>query len=159
MLEGIHKGQELQINDHQIEALEEIIICSADVKTDFAKKAIIWLIRQTHRLSDEVCISFPKEMGDKSSEVAHGIHDMNSCGGTTHISLVLHAMGSHMIFESHCGGYVDGNFDPKAGGYTFWISRNFYDHSTPRLELDLEAIEAISLKRGPYNDEAEEKTA
>jgi hypothetical protein len=159
MLKPRRDFQELLINDNQIAALEEFLIASANLKTDFAKKAVIWLLRQTNRLADEICVSFPKEIGDRAREVGFGIHDINSCNCSTQISLVLKAMGSHMIFESHCGGYVDDEFDAKAGGYTVWIARSYYDHGVPRLELDLEAIEAISLKRDPYNDEAEAKSA
>jgi hypothetical protein len=145
MLSGLREGQELQINDLQMKTMERLIAHCAD-GTDFAKQVIIWMLRHTHRLSDEVALHIPESIPE-GVEVADAMHAMDSCGGKSHAHLLFPLMGSHMMFIHHCGYCLDplpGEFADK--GYTLWLSRDWYNHSVPQLKLDMKAIMAIDVE-------------
>jgi hypothetical protein len=115
----------------QMQALEEYIALSPD-GTDFGRKAMIWLLRQSENLTKSVAASFPEqELGSLASEVELTEHNMGSAGGKTHLSRFMRGMGTHVGFSGHYGCLVIGKMpDPldfKFPGVTIWISHLFYD--------------------------------
>jgi hypothetical protein len=88
----------MKISEKQIVCLEYLVWKSKDA-TNFARKCVIWMLRQTNRLSTPICITLPDKV---AKEVMDGIHDMRSVNGTTHIGALFHAVGSDLI-PDHCG--------------------------------------------------------
>ena len=129
-----------------LEALERFVGVSRDL-SDFAKRALLWLLRESHGLTRAVSLSFPPHLGFLGQLAASGVHDAVSANCTTHLNLFLHGMGKRFVVCSHAGGYRNnGEFDSHSGGYTIWVSPIFYDHKAIRLPFDLRVILATSLK-------------
>src|SRR5690242_12218282 len=89
----------------QMLALEQRVQSSTDA-TEFAKKAIIWLIRQSGQLTRRVSLSAsPAVLGEAAEKIQDAAHAMNSCGASTRIDLLFRAMGTEWGLSHHCGGY------------------------------------------------------
>ncbi|TSC81740.1 MAG: hypothetical protein G01um101420_845 [Parcubacteria group bacterium Gr01-1014_20] len=148
------------ITDRQMAALEAIIIKSKDAN-DFAKRAIIWTLRQTENLTKSVALSlWYKDFGmDQVDAVQDGSHDMNSCNGSTHLYYFFEALATEVGLSEHCGCSVPmregGNVHiNEAAGITIWFSHIFYD---PRAILlvkpSKEDLESIALSVNNYRKE------
>lgn len=138
-------AQEKQFTDEQIRALEKFIYVSRDA-TEFAKKSIIWLLRQSNGLTKRVCLSMP---GEKGLEAAHGVHDMQGFNSQTHLEYFLQGMGCLFKISHHGGTYAaDGKLTDKFGGGTIWFSEKEYDIGAERLQPDMDAINGLILPRG-----------
>ena len=140
--------QELRpVTSSQMDALERFIAASRDA-SEFAKKAVIWMLRQTAGLTRPVCLSFPPERAKFGKQAAYGVHDMCSKLGSTHIDDFMRKMGTPMKLSAHGGSYVKGELDSESGGYTVWVSPRRYDHGAERLEVDIRAIRSVELPKG-----------
>ncbi len=132
----------------QLAALKNFIAVSKDA-TEFARKAIIWMIDQSDRLTVPVALSIDGSHQALAEEVACGAHDMNSSHASTRIGLFLDGMGSPMFLYSHEGCYVGSVFDVKAKGLTTWLSPELFSEELFKpevLSFDIEAIRAVKLE-------------
>lgn len=81
-----------RVSDRQIQFLEYLIWKSRDA-SEFAKKCLIYLVRQSERLSRQVRLILNR---DVVMDVRHGFHDMSSSMLTTHINELLCLAGSDL---------------------------------------------------------------
>ena len=126
------------MTEFQMKALEKFVVASHD-GTEFAKKAILFLLRHSENLTKSVSLS---AFGPLADEMQDGAHDMNSCNGTTRIDLFFHGMGTEFGLSHHCGAFVGkGIFNNKAqGGRTIWISPFWYDEEAEHFAEDTKII-------------------
>lgn len=142
-----------RMSEKQLRALEWWIMHSKNA-SEFAKRAIIWALRQTNGLTMPVALSMPAHFSSGSGrEVAYAAHDMYSVNGTTRIDVFINGMGTEMGLSHHGGTYTrasaDANeaFDFRGDGYTIWWSHTWYDHTAKRLELpSSEVLMGISVE-------------
>jgi len=85
------------VNPRQLQFLEYLIWRSRDA-SEFAKKALICMVRKSEGLSREVRLS----LSENAKEVMFGLHHMSSEGLTTHIDQLIHLAGSDLSVD--CGG-------------------------------------------------------
>ena len=139
-----------RMTNKQMLALEQFIILSPDA-SEFAKRVIIWVLRQTQNLTRQVALSIWNEQygSDRAAEVQDSVHAMNSMNSKTRMDLFFDGMGTEMMLEHHCGCFEasDGHpFNTKASGRTIWFSFVFYDDKANVLEApSLDELEAMSL--------------
>lgn len=133
------------VNDRQMQALEYFISKSTDA-TDYAKKAIVWALRQTNNLARNIAVPFSYDWDrEKTQEIAYGVHDMRSSNGSTLIQVVFKTMDVERSISSHCGLYQDAKYNTSLSGYTIWVAERDFDHTADVLEPDFAMIEAIDL--------------
>jgi hypothetical protein len=104
------------MTENQIAALKYLILASKS-STILAKKVAFFLIDQSERLTQEVCISLIDGMDGYDASIvseATRIESLTSCNGDAHIHQVMRAMGSDHCFSIHYG-----DFDPKRDGDPF----------------------------------------
>ena len=133
------------ITDKQRRALELVVARSVDA-TELGKKAVIWLLRQSHDVSRNVVATFSAQQGAK--QIADSVHDMLSSGGSTHLGERIALMGVRFWISSHGGSFpiTDELRSKIEGVYTIWVSsRSRYDHDAEILQVDMNAIQAVSL--------------
>jgi hypothetical protein len=83
-----------RVSKEKLEFLEYLIWRSKNA-SEFTKKCLIWLIRQSEGLTKEVGVAFKD---DKiSREVSLGFHDMCSCNCTTHVVQLFRLAGSLFV--------------------------------------------------------------
>lgn len=130
-----------KISKEKINALKRLVVASPDVKTDAAKRFILWMIDQTKDFSKQVKVRFghnnPKSLAE---EVAIGIHDMISTLGSTNLRGFLELNDIGTIFGSCC--------DKSQGGWAVWIAETNY----PRIEFLIPNFE-MGLEIGQINVE------
>ena len=142
------------MTDDQMEALEHFISKSRDA-SDFAKRVIIWTLRQTNNLTDRVILSVPDDYGtDLAKKVQDGVHYMQSDGGTTHLDSFFLGMKTEFRMCHHCGIFSpnsdkEDKFDPDAKGRTIWVSYVEYDREAKVLALP--SLEDLMTMRMPNN--------
>jgi len=109
------------LTSDQVDKLERFISCSPDA-TEFAKKALIWMLRQSQGMTKTVCLTFTPDKSSLGRQVAHGVHDMRSANGSTFINRFLDELGAPMSFSSRSGYYtgkktslISGQRDIQAG--------------------------------------------
>lgn len=144
--------QPSSITNRQMSALEAFIIKSKDA-SDFAKRAIIWALRQTESLAKPVALSLWYKDFDteRVDNVQDGAHDMNSSNASTHIHYFFEALETEVGLSENCGCFVpireEGNsFNTKAAGVTIWFSHIFYDSNALLLKTpSLQELEGIGL--------------
>jgi hypothetical protein len=119
----IHKRVTLK----KYEFLELIISNSKDVATDEARRVILWILRQSQRLSKPVCVSIPyDEASHKDSlalQVSKGICDMNNYDRNTFLPNHFFGIGSRFVLSSCHGRYDNGRYISGEGVhfYTIWL--------------------------------------
>lgn len=143
-----------QMSSEQMAALEELVLWSRDL-TEFAKRLVLYMLRQTNNLRTAVCMSIPEtpdddpEMETLDQQAGLSIYATRGYGHTTLFPLVLQAMGTDADISPHCGMYVNGQYDLKANGWTIWISPFVYGHGSYKnykhLPFDLDAIRATEF--------------
>jgi hypothetical protein len=130
------------LTDRQIRALELVIAQSKDA-TPLCKQAVIWLLRQSEKLSVDVMISF--SLDQDSNEIASGVHDMRSCNGTTHLNERIALTGARFWIASGSGNFAAGKPE-QAGYHTVWVSKTRHnDRQAKVVNPDMPAIRKISL--------------
>lgn len=139
------------MSDAQMDALERFIAASSNA-SEFAKKVIIWTLRQTQNLTRPVALSiWDKDSGPNSSQVQNAAHNMDSVNGKTRIDLFFGGMGTEMRLGHHCGCFEERDGDPfnaEADGCTIWFAYIFYDRNVTRLEEpSLAELEAMVLPK------------
>jgi len=137
------------ITKKQFEALEDFIAYSKD-GTDFGRRVILWLLRQTSQLSHAVCLSIPDITygAKKASEVQVTAHNMNSCNGSTHLGLFLEGMGQPFFLSHLPRLMLDMGFSTKIPGQTIWWSPERYDGSARNVALpDKEILKCVGPKK------------
>ena len=75
-----------KLTNEQVALLKMKVMFSEDVKSDMARKTILWLIDQTQNMKRNVIVNLQNgenDYGDLAQDVAYSIHDMNSCACTT----------------------------------------------------------------------------
>lgn len=83
--------------DEQMVKIRRYIIKSPDA-SDFAKKAVLWLLRKSENLTKPVSLSFARRHESCTIEVCKGIHDMDSANGQTRLSDFLKELGINEMF-------------------------------------------------------------
>ncbi len=137
-----------KLTDKQVENIEYLIATSKNA-TDFAKKVIIWFVRQTKNLTKQVALSVPEEfLGEPANQIQDGVHDMSSVSGTQ-IGIVFAVAGTEMRLQHHGGSFV-GKKDFRSGpGRTIWCAYEGYSRNVELLapptqeqlnEINLEVI-------------------
>ena len=128
----------------QMEALKLFISVSGDI-SDFAKKAVIFLLSQTENLSLPVHLCIPGKLG---REVQNGVHYMRSINGKMHICYFLRGMRTHMDIQHHCGLYdKSGRFNSNLKGSTIWVSVELYDDNSKEIAFNKKEIEKVYLSK------------
>ncbi len=134
-----------RLTDKQMRSLEYLIAVSRGV-TGFARRVVIWVLRQTNNLTEPVTLSIPEEfLGEPAGQVQDAVHSMCSSGGTTHLTYVFGIAGTEMRLQHHCGRFVDGGFYPHVEGRTIWCAYEDYSRTarllTPPTPEDLDKID------------------
>ncbi|MBI4142468.1 hypothetical protein HY480_01175 [Candidatus Uhrbacteria bacterium] len=147
------------ISATQVEALEACIRASPDA-SPFAKRVIIWMLRQTERLTIPVALSLPPELyGESARSVAFSAHDMVSANGRTHLDQVLRKGTTQFHLMGHDGQFVFDGYTHSGptglpakprpverGWKTLWWSYVWYDHHPRLLRLpSREQLAAIDV--------------
>ncbi|MFZ2523505.1 MAG: hypothetical protein WAW92_03940 [Minisyncoccia bacterium] len=156
----------------QIAALRYMIFRAKD-GSELSKRVLAFLIDSSDGLTKEVCLSLVADReGYNTEEISaagHGVSDMQSCNGTTHLSQIMVAMGNDLYFSVHYG-----DFDPSRPGdpfsqagqfagipqadpvsrqegmpmrYTFWLSRENYSREAKLVTVKREELEQINLRK------------
>ncbi len=139
-----------RMSERQMAALERTIMRSNDA-SEFGKKAIIWLLRQSEHLTKPVAACFTEIVfgEDKCKEIQSAAHDMGSSRGTTHIEDFFLALGTPMYLGHHIGVFTQGSDEILDGGCTIWFSVVYYDREA--LFLRPPSIERImKIEAPPY---------
>ncbi|PIT92489.1 MAG: hypothetical protein COU08_02155 [Candidatus Harrisonbacteria bacterium CG10_big_fil_rev_8_21_14_0_10_42_17] len=135
----------------QMKELELIIARSRDAKL-FAKRVIVWLLRQTKQCTRPVGLSLLSgECGEQRvRDVQDGVHDMLSSHGSTHLTRILEGMKTPMRL-GHCQGQFTPNgdewFDHSAPARSIWFSFDDPSNIAFLPTPPLCEIEAITLSR------------
>lgn len=144
---------------NQIAALTYIIFNAKD-GTELSKRVLTFLVELSGFLTKEVCLSLVAgREGYTAGEIraaGHGVHDMESSQGTTHLNQILDAMGSKLKFSVHYG-----YFDPARNGdalvwqesdsCTFWLSKETYSRQATLIVATRKELGKINLmKPGLY---------
>jgi hypothetical protein len=132
------------VSDKQIAALKYLIAHSR-YANNFCKRLCFWLIDHSQQLTKSVSVSI--RIHPQDTMAADGAHNMVSNGCTTHLNAIMHAMGTEFHFSHHGGtrnveGLLEGS-----GGYTFWLSPDYYDRQATQLHFNIEVINQIKLAR------------
>lgn len=129
------------LSDKQMEELESIVWANDRISI-FAKKAIIWLLRQSENLTKEINLKFPKKPKRTfklGREFAHGAHDIYVDLGEKkrkHLGDIIKQMGGSMVLYGYHG--------PEAGlGAS--LAFDYYSKGEKELPLMLEEIQAVEL--------------
>lgn len=159
----------------QIAALRYMIF-NAKNGNELSKRVLAFLIESSEELTKEVCLSLVADRegytADEISAAGYGVHDMESCNGTTHIDQILDAMGSELSFSVHYGDFdptrtddpfsSDGQFagyskfkvtrpgllrEGMPLRYTFWLSKQDYSRQAALVVATREELEQIDLKK------------
>ena len=113
-----------RVSQKQLDILEYLIWRSRDAD-EFSRKALIWLVRQSHGLTKLVRIEEPAIVRD----VDKGFHDMCSCNCTTHVDQLFLLAGANLYVRS--GGAI-GRFDiPLAQHEKLFVSRDQIEAVVP----------------------------
>lgn len=129
--------------EKQMIALERFITESKDA-TWFAKRAIIFLLRCTEKLTKPVSLTILRQ--PFASQMQDGAHDMISSLRPTRLDLFFQGIGTEFGLSHHCGSYSNGEFNANGEGTTIWISHTGYDHRAGNLVgNDIELISGIQL--------------
>ena len=144
--------------------------------TELSKRVLALLIESSEELTKEVCTSLVADRegytADEISAAGHGVGNMESCNGTTHIDQILHAMGSELSFSVHYGDFdptrtddpfnTDGMFagwdrsqvsrdglisEGMPLRYTFWLSKKNYSRQAKLVVATREELDQINLEK------------
>ena len=129
----------------KIECLEWIIWQSNDAST-FTKQCIIWLLRQSMELSQDVCIGLSFKEGQ---EVAEGIFSMKNINRNTHINALFLLAGLDYFPNCHSGLFKNSTFDGHAQGYTIFMNNKHNGKGSTKLIPNLGEIKAIKRPPNP----------
>ncbi len=139
------------VTDEQMAALEWYVARSPNA-SEYAKKAIIWMLRQTNNLACNIAVSFPFNWNEaRSQEVGIAVRAINDSSALVTIELctMFMAMGVECSIRSFHGLYESanyGSFNHEQLGFTIYISTAaLFDHSAQRILADFSAIEAVDL--------------
>jgi len=139
----------MHIKSKQTPALKYIISVSKN-GTKLSRRVLWHLIDQSKNLRKDVYLQLraDHEGYTKKQIEAAGIsvHNMVSCGYTTHLNELLKAMGSKLSFSSVC---------ESPGHYVFLLSKLGYVSGQTKLVVATrEELEQIDLRKpGLYSDE------
>ena len=156
------------LDKNQSEELIDIIKKSSKIKSDLAKKVIIWLLLKSQNGTKKVAVSiYPKaiteveEIVKLAREVWEGVHDSSNV-----LYEYLKSINTAMHFSQSGGMYVidkDINFYAHEGSIinktgervltninesftaTIWFSPKSIDHTSEVLVLDMKEVNAIEL--------------
>ncbi|MFH1367390.1 MAG: hypothetical protein ABIH38_05445 [Patescibacteria group bacterium] len=121
----------------QLKALEDLLLLSTDLEP-FGRQFAVWLLGQSEGLTRNVRVVIPPDFPEpEKDKVAFGLHNINSFNGTTHIGVVLKAMGTDMRFS------VAQHDD----GVKAWLSTKMHDLDALEIPFDPEAIKALPSTR------------
>lgn len=148
---------------NMLEALVQEIKTSSEVKTDMAKKIILWLILKSENFTKPVVVSIYTTNEEKMSffdklakDTADSIETLNS-GSRLHsfmqemqetkYPLRLHFHGGMLFEKGTARAFVlsDCIIGVNEDVYTLWISSKSYDKSVEIIEFNLDEIEKIEL--------------
>lgn len=124
----------------QIAALKYLIFRSKD-GANITKRLLAFLINHSMGLTRGVYVNLVGSLNGFSArtiqQAAFGLHDMQSCNGTTHIGQVLIAMGSPLVFGYRNVSGTQPGLKRNQCAWTFWLAQD-------RTVLDAEFIEVHS---------------
>lgn len=130
---NIKIGEE-KITDRQRRAIELMIATSPDA-TPEAKKAIIWLLRKTNNLSQNVRANFTSE--EEGKVIANCVHAMLSSNARTHLGERLVLLGVKLFIAQ----------SQDFRGSTIYISTDErYDHDALSIPVNMDDIQAVNLE-------------
>src|SRR3989344_7938377 len=145
--------------DKQIKALKYLMFKSRD-GNDLVKRILVFLINSSKELTEQVSVSLMEDREgysrDEVGEVGHGLHDMISSNGSTHLNELMTAVGTELHFSSHFGHYNERAIFETAGQfsggypmrYTFWLAKRSYGHSgvVTGLTASREILDKIAIR-------------
>jgi hypothetical protein len=140
-------SEPLQLTKQQMRLLRNKICTSKDA-TPLAKQTVIWMLEQTQGMTKPVLLSIPGVKYKIGSQVAFGVHDMNSENGETFLHTFLKKLNTKFFFSSFGGTLVSasGKKRESSKAYIILISDR-YDPTCQEtiLKYDPDAIEAIKI--------------
>lgn len=159
----------------QIAALKYMIFRSKD-GTELSKRILAFLIEESKGLTRSVCLTLMEGRegytADEIQTAAHGVSDMLSGNGTTHLHEICLVMGWGVTFSLHYG-----DFDPSRNGnpmntdgqfagvredqvsrpglarkgmplrYTFWFAAKEYSRQAELVIATREKLEQMEIKK------------
>lgn len=142
------------VMNENITTLQRAVAGTPELRTDFSKKALIWLLEGTDHLTHDAVVFLPNDRtgprpspdldGQLRDQFLYGVHDMRSSGGTRHIMPFLKdehvAIGSSWD-ESGPSVFVFVNAEPIDASVGYGKRRN----EAPRRPFDRAAIERVKL--------------
>ena len=132
------------VSRSQMESLEKAI--SSSSFTEFAKKALIWMLEKSENLTKQISLSFPPAHSRLGRQVAFGIHNVCGSGGhSIRINDLMKRIGTPMFFSSHGGHYVGDRFNARTGGFTAWLAIRAYSDEAEKLPLNIDEIKAMKI--------------
>ncbi len=137
-----------RMTDAQMRELERVI-ARAPEATTFAKKVLVWMLRQTNNLTRGVKLGLPDAIYGRQLvlNVQDGVHNMLSSGAQTPLGVFMRErLGTEASFFHHHGLYRKDNEHLPGKGSTIWISHVFYDERADMLARPTsDEIEAVVL--------------
>ncbi|MDD4287352.1 MAG: hypothetical protein PHO20_05540 [Candidatus Peribacteraceae bacterium] len=122
------------VSETQMHALERVIALASNV-SDEIKQLVIWLLRQSDRLRQEVYVTLP----DPDGKIFMGVHSLNTPGGGALLYNALHLLAAPlMVFAIDSGC-------PECRMATVWITRNRLYPEGGKISLDTAAIAQIDV--------------
>lgn len=119
------------LTDEQMKELERFV-CDRERISDFAKKAIIWLLRQSENLTKEVSLKFPespKRVRNLGRAFAFAAHDIS-------LNNLIKEMGGSMVLYG---------YNSETAGLGASLAFKYYSKGEETLLLDINEIKAINL--------------
>jgi len=133
-----------RLSREQIFAIEYLVAKSEDA-TELTKKVVIWLIRQTNFMTEQVVLSLPKDfLGNPALAVLihENVHDMCSCNGDTHIYYISMAAGTKMCLRHCCRSFHSGD-----GAIIWWSFESHFRNAKVLTPPTQEELDKIDLKQ------------
>ena len=163
VIEALKKGR---ITQDQYEILE-LFITHAPRGTVRAKKIILWFLRQSNFLQDNIALTIPykdkkTEKYKTAKEVAHAIHDMYSKEIELPEIFMFTGISKCLSFHSGVATKKDENFiafqtewdstkqeivPMEFNGYTIWLSEKSYSRNVRLIEFNSDEALKTKLRR------------
>ena len=116
---------------------------SPDARSEFGKKAVLWLLDKSEGMTKAVALVFPESLIEIGIQASFSLHDMNSGNCKTKLNIFLESFGISWWFSTHCGQFSKGQKERQEGGVTLWLATKLYSRDAEFTTVDQQVIEEI----------------
>ena len=115
---------------------------SPDARSEFGKKAVLWLLDKSEGMTKAVALVFPESLIEIGIQASFSLHDMNSGNCKTKLNIFLESFGISWWFSTHCGQFSQSGRHGD-DGVTLWLAEKLYSRDAEFTIVDQQVIEEI----------------